>query len=181
MKQEIKFTPEKSFLEFAQWFSLHYKKLPAGLYHSDPLGYSIRYVDRFLDDEGNVKTKTIARVGHKTGVIELDRIALKDKKLTGDYVFYMIMWCAIKKKLLVDWSVSDDLEADRLSIQYYSESQPHRSKKDVVCGWLVQLKRSGDKYGLSDRCDEIKRQLLKAQKSEPNLKVMKLKSKKKKS
>jgi hypothetical protein len=73
---EIKFTPEKSLLAFAEWFSSNYKKLPAGHYHSDPLGYSVRYLNGIKDDNGRILL-TLSRISNKTGIIEIDKHILR--------------------------------------------------------------------------------------------------------
>lgn len=180
MKQEIKFTPDQTLLKFAEWFSSNYKKLPAGHYHSDPLGYSVRYLNRILGDNGRA-LPTLSRISNRTGVIDIDRAEfMKNKKLTGDFIFHSIIWCVIKKKLQFDWGVESIFEADRMAIEYYTETQPHRSKKDIAIGWLVQMGRSVDTSNIQDRYNAIKKQLLKAQSEEVKLKVTKLKSKKKK-
>ena len=182
MIPEIKFTPKKSLLDFAEWFSLNYKKLPAGHYHSDPIGYSVKYLNRIKNEEGSIQA-TLSRVSNKTRVIEIDRTEFrKNKKLTENYVFYSIVWCVVKVRLQEDWGIESYFEADRITTDYYIRSQPARSREDILIGWLVQLKRSsGASHNIKERVDAVKKQLLKAKEEDEKMarKLLKLKSKKK--
>lgn len=167
INKELRFQPDTELLEFATWFASNHKKLPVGLYHSRGSKYSIRYLDGIKDDRGRLHT-TFSRVSHLTEIIDISRLAFKNKKLTEHFMFYSIIWNIVKLKLTVEWGIASDLIADEVTMRYYIEAQVHRPRKDIIIGWILQLEKAADSNFLSlkNRIKAMKKQVLKAQKED---------------
>ncbi len=120
---EIILTPE--FLSFAEYFSDNYRNLSTGNYISDNQKYHIRYLNQIKDIHGNIVR--LARVGITTRVIELSKYDLSSEKITSDFVFYFIIWCAIESKEL------NVKLTDRIALDYYLKTEC--SKSNLIAGF----------------------------------------------
>jgi hypothetical protein len=116
---------DQELIDFANFFSINYKALSVGNYVSDGRKYHILYLDKLVR-EGDIKSMSIARVGLRSGNIEIDKPAFESKKIKSDYVFFIILWCAVCLK------VSTIEQADRFAIEYYLSRG--RSVKDLISG-----------------------------------------------
>jgi hypothetical protein len=169
-----KFKPDAELLDFAKDFSSNYKRLKVGDYKSNSGKYSVSYINKIKDKDTGRIIHAVARVSHKTGIMELDRSwCLKQKKVTGNYIYYLIIWHAIIKWLSDNGSPSF-MDADIITNELYLKTG--RSKKDIAIGWLKLFSTSNNESN-KERYEKINKMLLDAQKAE----MERLESKKKKS
>lgn len=143
MAEDSYFIPGKELIDLAVSFSEGYKTLKPGTYKSSNGRYQIEYVDVFKDDkeflfnyEGIMvgpnpnfgKELTVpARVNNTTGVIGFSKKLFSHEAYTPDYVFYMVIWCAIGKQM------KDAYRVDEIALQEYHKTG--RSKKNLVKGY----------------------------------------------
>jgi len=163
--KELRFQPDTELLEFATWFASNHKKLPVGLYHSRSSKYSVKYSDRIRDTNSRSIT-SFSRISVTTGVIDMNRLAFRNKKMTEHFAFYSIIWNVVKRKLAAEWGVVSDFVADEVTMRYYIEAQVHRPRKDIIIGWILQLGENPNALWLKDRINAMKKQVSKAQKED---------------
>lgn len=167
------FKPNEELLAFAKDFSSNYKKLKAGDYLSKRGRYAVKYMDKIKDKDTGRVVHTAARVSSKTGVIEFDRKwFLKQKRVTGNFVFYLIIWHAVMKRIH-DGGNPSCMQADAMTNELYIKEG--RSKKDIVVGWLEVFSYANSDFN-GQRYMEMNKMLLNAQAAE----MKRLKSRKRK-
>jgi len=154
------FKPSAELLDFAKEFSSNYKKLKAGNYNSAGGKYTVEYMNKIKDKDTGRIIRTVARVSNKTGIIELDRTwLLKQKNVTSNYVFYLIIWHAVIKWLSKNGN-SSYMNADIVTNEIYLKTG--RSKKDIVIGWLKLFSTSDTELN-RERYEKINKMLVDAQ------------------
>lgn len=102
------FIPSMELLELATWFSLNYKHIAPGTYKSSNEKYTISYVQDL-----NVPTKTLARIGHDSGIIQISKKQARNSSYTDHFIFYLILWCVCRR------TDPSEITADRLTLEYY--------------------------------------------------------------
>jgi len=132
IKSKKQFKPDKELLRFAEWFSENYKILKEGRYLSDKAKYKIEYRDDIIDKHTGRVLKTPARIVIDNGVMEISKVKLKNKKITPNFVYYLVVWLRIR--LLVQ----TEMEADLITLQFYCTQE--RNKGNIVSGWREILK-----------------------------------------
>lgn len=135
------FAPEELFDEelvgFAEMFSKSYESLKDGEYFSfSKKTYKIKYFDGTIkSDFTGAAFTTFARVGHVSKEIQVSKYWLiSDNKITADFVFSLVLWCAIKAKL--GFQDAPDEEVDELVFKYCVKNG--KSGGDIIKGWVVQ-------------------------------------------
>ena len=126
-------------LKFANWFCNNCKECPTGVYTSEGENYKIKYLDEILDYVNN-KRNTGARIGHTSGIIEMDRTFVRSECVTPDFVFFLTLWCIVCKEV-----VNID-EADRITTAYYLKT--NRSKKNLLVGFVELLRKTETEHNL---------------------------------
>ena len=112
----------KELIQFYSDFSERHKHIEAGIYLSDDKNCCIKYIDAM--EQG-----TPARIGKTSGVIQLDKNNLCSNYKSNDYVYFLLIWCAVMNK------IDDTIQADRIVIKHYL--QMGRSKKELLKGHSV--------------------------------------------
>lgn len=108
-----KFTPTEELFDFAKNFSDNYKIVSDGRYISPQNNYCIDYLFPIKDSAGNA-LNVFFRV-QSNGKIEANKMLLyKNKSITNNFVFFMIIWCAIFNQHKADYK-----EIDRICAEYY--------------------------------------------------------------
>ena len=132
MKEDITFTPSESLLELADRFSKEFKTTKEEIFKSNDGNYYLHYSDLKERHTGQL-VKSYARVGMKSGKIELNRRLLIDNdKINPDFIFYIVLWCVAHR------SITNHYKCDEVTLKYYKTTS--RSPKDVLIGWLEQAK-----------------------------------------
>ncbi len=93
---QIIFNPDSELVEFAKDFSDKYRILSAGRYESNGGKYTIDYLDQIRDKVTKAIINTLARIGHNSKIIQLDRSKFMSSKENSDFVFFLILWCIAK-------------------------------------------------------------------------------------
>ena len=139
------FMPDKELIDFADWFSKHYFILSEGDYYSANNKYHIIFKDPIIDE--NVYRGYMSdfpkffSVGHVSGKIAIDRKLCLKEKFSNDCVFYLIMWCIVKKEIVSfkETTPDDDTKlADSTTLNYFIKSgRPKSTIKDLY-SWMAQ-------------------------------------------
>lgn len=121
-------------LKFAKEFSEKYQTLNDGLYASDNSTYKIQYLI-----ELEVETE-IARISHKTGIIQLRKSSIIKEPYTKDFVFFLIIWCVACKEVKLN-TLADEIAT-------YIYIRDNRSKGDLIKGFSNMLKLRNNKENI---------------------------------
>lgn len=131
----------KDLIEFAETFSENYFLYPVDFYYSADKKHTIDYQNSDVFGSG----KRNFSVGLTSG----DFIFSKDKLIdfNKNFVYYMVIWLAIHKKLPGEYEV-----ADGWALEHYKTT--NRDKKDIMDGWLkvmtnTPLNQRRNKYYIS--------------------------------
>ena len=124
--------PDKELTHFADTFSKHYKKLPAGFYSSANGTYRLEY-KKYIKG-----SKTGARIvidGARSGLVEIDKREYKSALVTADWVFYIIIWCHVVRAVK-----GDCLLADSIMLDWYATTG--RSMRNIFIGYCYLLQNT---------------------------------------
>lgn len=149
-KLELIFKPSKELIEFADYFSNNYKKLNIGEYSSRNNNYEISYLSEIEE------TPTVFRTHRESGLIQIDKRTLKKNKFTNNFVFYMIIWCAIIKEIPSFLNNHSYELCDLIAINYYKKTG--RPTNSIIKGYELLL-RENLNYCNERRFKELKNQL----------------------
>jgi hypothetical protein len=131
--------PDKELINFADEFSKKYTYVPAETYLSENQTYKIIYFEGLCQNINSKRiTTTPARINKITGVIQLSKKQLLDKNITLNWVFYLIIWCVIRK------NSKDDFEADRKTMKYYISTK--KSIKDILIGYCIMFENADNEH-----------------------------------
>lgn len=138
METEAKviFNPDAELVEFAKDFSDKYRKISAGIYKSNGDKYTIDYLEQIRDKVTKSIVNTIARIGHNSKLIQLDRGKFMSYKENSDFVFFLILWCIAKVEC--QKCKYNDSYTDIFVLGYYLTTG--RSIKNMVLGFLDMIK-----------------------------------------
>jgi len=150
------FNPPQQLVDLAERFADNYKTLQVGEYCSDDDEFHIKYLSKIKDSSGR-QTKCGARVSHNTGIIELDKSVLKNKKYSSDFVYFVILW------LYVIYNNNGNfILADKLAINHYLTTK--RLHKNLAVSINVFLKNFPSELN-KKRLKEVNKIILKKEKS----------------
>jgi hypothetical protein len=113
---DLQFTPTQELIEFADELSKKFMMLDPANYFSDNKKYQIDIVMKAPMDAHERPTYNIARIGHISGIIELEKhhfLTAKGYQYSPDYLFYIILFLACEK------GVRNQVISERMTLEYY--------------------------------------------------------------
>ncbi len=110
---EYTFKPTDELVEFARMFADNYKLLSDSRYTSTYNNYCIDYLFGMTKKDGT-KENVFFRV-LPNGKMEANKALIyKNEKITGNFVFFMLMWCTIHYECRRAY-----MEVDKICMEYY--------------------------------------------------------------
>jgi len=122
-----KLSNNSELLNFAKHFSNTCTTLSTGTYHSENNKYQIEFVDQFSDSRNPTK------ITKSNGIIEVAKNTIINHEYTADFIFYLIIWNAIKFDLI---KIQDNCElTDEMATCFYLTTK--RSPKNLLKGYII--------------------------------------------
>lgn len=133
-KSQASFTPSKELLDFADEISNKFIGLSPKSYYSANNNYRIKIIMK-APLENETPLFKIARVGHTSGTMELEKhyFLAKNNYYSKNFMFYLILWLACEKNIL------NQIESELLTFQYYEKTG--RAIQDILDGyeWMSSI------------------------------------------
>ena len=86
-----------------------------------------------MDKHSKKEYSTNIRVGLSSGIIEVSKSKLLALESNPDYVFFMVLWCA------VEYNLKSNIQSDIITLKYYLKTG--RSVKNIMLGYTSLFKR----------------------------------------
>jgi hypothetical protein len=112
----LQFTPTDELIEFADRISKKFITLNPETFFSDNKKYQIDIVMKAPTDVFPSHLFKLARVSHKSGIIEIERhpfLTAKGYQYSPDFLFYIILFLACEK------GVTNQVISERMTLEYY--------------------------------------------------------------
>jgi len=133
-KASLEFTPSQELVDFAVEISNKFIGLSPKSYYSANKNYQIDIIMKAERNENDPLFK-IARVGHTSGRIELEKhyFLQKNNYYSKNFMFYLIIWCACER------NTRNQIESEFLTFQYYEKTG--RTVQDILDGyeWMSSI------------------------------------------